>query len=126
MKTTNLKKVQDFFNGLNTEVDILNYIDIDDIDYLNAFESIYDMIDNKGGFNVDIIYYSKAIEFISENDPSLKDSLEIASDMGYKVSDINSELLASLLASENARNEIIGLREEINDFFQGLIEEEEE
>mgnify|MGYP001000667870 CR=1 FL=1 len=119
-------KIEKFLSGLHTEIDVLNLIDIDNIDYNDAFYSIYDMIDDNGGFDIEIIYYSNALEYLSENDPSLTESLDLAYDMGFCLDGINSELLASLLASQNAREEFCELEDEINDFFEGLEEEEEE
>ena len=119
-------KVEKFISELNTEIDVLNLIDIDNIDYSDAFYSIYEMIDNNGGFNIDIIYYSTAIDYLSKYDPSLRESLEIALDMGFSLNAINSEILASLLASQNAREEFYELEDEINNFFIELDEEEEE
>lgn len=117
-------KIENFLSELNTEIDVLNLIDIDHIDYSDAFYSIYEMIEDNGGFNIDIIYYSDAIDYLSKNDPSLRDSLEIALDMGFSLNAINSEILASLLASENAREEFYELENEINDFFLELGEKE--
>lgn len=119
-------KIENFLSELSTEIDVLNLIDVDNIDYNNAFESIYEMIDDNGGFDVEIIYYSRAIDFLSKNDPSLHESLEIAAEYGYEVDNLNSEILASLLASKNAREEFYELEDEINDFFEELEEEEEE
>lgn len=45
----------------------------------------------------DIIYHAVAMDFLKEHDPSLRNSLEIADEMGYQTKAINSELLASLL-----------------------------
>lgn len=45
----------------------------------------------------EIIYYSEAIKFLQENDPSLEDSLWIASEYGMELDDLSSETLASLL-----------------------------
>jgi len=61
---------------------------------------IYDELQDNGFFNVDIIYYYKAIEYLKENDSSLCESLEIASEFGYTTENLNSELLASLHASQ--------------------------
>ena len=119
-------KIEKFLSELNTEIDVLNLIDINYIDYNDAFNSIYEMINDNGGFNIDVIYYSNAINYLRENDPSLYESLSLASDMGYSLDNINSETLASLLASQNAREEFFELEEEINDFFLELEEEEEE
>lgn len=119
-------KIENFLSELNTEIDVLNYVNIDNIDHNNAFDSIYQMIEDNNGFDIEIIYYSNAIEFLAKNDPSLHESLEIASDYGFEVKNLNSEILASLLASENARNEFYELEHEINMFFEELEEEEEE
>ena len=118
-------KIENFLSELNTEIDVLNYVDIDNIDMNNAYESIYEMIDENNGFDIEIIYYNKAMEFLSNNDNSLRDSLEIADELGYNVSDLNSEILASLLASKLVREEFCELEGEITDFFEELEEEEE-
>ena len=61
---------------------------------------IFDELQDNGFFNVDIIYYSKAIEYLKNNDASLSDSIEIATEYGYTLENINSETLASLHASK--------------------------
>jgi len=116
MKTNN--EIKKFLSGLKTNVDILDYIDIEKIDSKNAFESIREMIEEKNGFDVEIIYYSNAIKFLAENDPSLQDSLELAEEFGYSVKDLNSEILASLLASKIEREKFEELRHEIEAFFE--------
>ena len=113
-------KIENFLRELNTEVDILAMIDIDNIDFKNAFDSIINMIDDNYGFNIEIIYYHKAMEFLSNNDNSLRDSFEIASELGYNVSDLNSEILASLLASKLVREEFCELEGEITAFFEDI------
>lgn len=113
-------KIEDFLMGLNTEIDVLNSIDIDNIDFDDAFNSIIEMIDNNGGFNIDIIYYSRAMEFLMKNDSSLEESLGIASEYGYEAHNLNSEILASLLYSKLVREEFHQLEDEINDFFEEL------
>ena len=79
------------------------------------------MIEENNGFDVDIIYFSNAIDFLAKNDPSLQGSLELASDYGFELRNLNSEILASLLASKIAREEFYQLEDEINDFFEELI-----
>ena len=119
-------KIENFLSELRTEIDVLNLIDIDNIDYDDAFYSIYEMIDDNGGFDIEIIYYSNAIDYLSKNDPSLLESLELASEFGYTPDNLNSEILASLLASQNVREGFFELEDEINSFFEDLKEEEEE
>ena len=121
---TRTEKIESFFAELDKQIDlndnIINYIDIDKIDNDDAFTSIYEMIDENYGFNCEVIYYSNAIRYLQENDPGLQESLEIAAEYGYEVKNLNSEILASLLKSQNVRDEFLELRDEINEFFESL------
>ena len=92
-------------------------------DDLKNIESLYELRDyleeineDNDITNADVIYYSNAIKYLSENDPSLNDSLEIAQEYGYTIDKINSELLASLLMTRN--NE-----EEYSSFIDSVISE---
>lgn len=116
-------KIEKFLAELNTEVDILACVDIEDIDLDNAFDSITSMIEDNNGFNIEIIYYGRAMEYLTDNDTSLTISLELANDMGYNLKSLNSEILASLLASENARESFYECRDEIEDFFKDIVDE---
>jgi hypothetical protein len=118
-------KIEHFLQNLDTEIDVLYFVDIDNIDPDDPFDSICEMIEDNGGFDIEFIYYSRAMDYLSENDPSLQISLGIASEYGFEVKNLNSEILASLLASENVRNEFYELEHEINRFFEELEEEEE-
>lgn len=123
-ENTKTEKIETFLRSLRTEVEIMDYINIEDIDYSDAFNSICDMISDNNGFDIEIIYYSNAIKYLQANDPSLRESLEIANEYGFSLDKINSETLASLLASQNARKEFNELQNEINTFFAELEEEE--
>ena len=85
-----------------------------------CFESLLESLEENGYFDIEITYYDKAIEYLSKNDPSLIDSLEIANDFGYTIDNLNSETLASLLASEIERNRFYEFRSDIEDFFTNL------
>lgn len=119
-------KIENFLANLETEIDLLSLVDIDNIDHANAFDSICDMIEDNNWFDIDVIYYSNAIDYLSEYDPSLRKSLAIAYDMGFTADNLNSEVLASLLKTENVKNDFYSLKDDINDFFEALEEEEEE
>ena len=123
-ETTRNEKIETFFAELDKVIDLndnlINYIDIESIDATDAFNSIYDMIEENDGFNCEVIYYSNAIKYLQENDPSLNESLEIAAEYGYETKNLNSEILASLLKSQNVRDEFSELRDEINEFFESL------
>ena len=78
-------------------------------DLTDEYDLFSDLQDN-GYFNEEIIYYSSAIRYLKDNDPSLCQSLEIATEYGYETKNLNSELLASLHASqkkEETFNELI-------------------
>ena len=60
---------------------------------------IFDELHDNGFFNVEIIYYHKAMDYLRENDPSLCESIELAQELGYSLENLNSEALASLHAS---------------------------
>ena len=123
-------RIEAFLNSLDAKIEIndnlINYVDIEEIDFSDAFNSIYEMIDENNGFDIEVIYYANAIKYLQENDPSLNESLEIAEEYGYELKNLNSEVLASLLASRNAREDFSELSEEIEDFFAELEEEDEE
>ena len=73
-------------------------IDLEDLDGINDTDDLYsEHVERAINEQTDVIYYSHAIEFLSKNDPSLRESLEIASEHGYKPEDLDSEKLASLL-----------------------------
>ena len=120
------KKIENFLANLKTEIDVLYFVDIDNIDMSNPFDSICEMIEDNNGFDIDVIYYSNAIDYLRKYDPSLRKSLAIAYDMGFTVDNLNSEVLANLLKTENVRNDFYSLKDDINNFFEALEEEEEE
>ena len=117
------EKIQDFINQLDTKIDIDIKYFCSTMDIDNS-EDIFEAIENNGGFNIEIIYYSNAIEYLKENDSSLNESIELAIEYGYNLENINSEVLASLLSSQNIRIEFEELKEEIEEFFESLEEEE--
>jgi hypothetical protein len=120
MRTT--EQITKFLENIYIEnVDILDYINIDEIDHDNPAESIFDMINDNNGFEVEIIYYSNAIEYLKRNDPSLRESIGIALEFGYsEYSNINSEFLASIHASQKAMSDYWDYQNEINNFFNTL------
>ena len=56
-------------------------------DYDQAIEYCYQQ---------EIIYYSKAMDYLIENDPSLRESMAIANEYGSDIERINSEYLATI------------------------------
>ena len=83
-----------------TDIDLAYYLETADVE---DFDELTDYIQDQGGFDIEIIYYHTAMDFLKENDASLKESLELAHDLGFEANSLNSETLASILASQNAR-----------------------
>lgn len=116
---TRLEKMQEFYSTLNCEIDLPYFAD----ESHESFDDLRDAIEDGGGFDVEIIYYSRAMEYLTNCDNSLCESLAIAQEMGYEPKDLSSEVLASLLASQHAREEFEELEGEISTFFDELNEE---
>lgn len=104
----------------NMETDliyIIEYSEADDMDELADY-----IEEQTNGFQVDIIYHARAMEYLLENDPSLHFSLEIAGDMGFEIKNLNSETLASLLASQNERENFDEIRDDLEAILYPTIE----
>ena len=91
----------------------------------NSFEEVRTLIQEDGGLDIDIIYYSAALDYLREHDASLRQSLELAQDLGYKPADLSSEILASILATEITRGEFEELETEFSDLLEELTAAEE-
>jgi hypothetical protein len=119
------EKIEKFFREeiKMNHIDIMYYVDAESVNSLN---DVYESIDENNGFDVEIIYYRDAMEYLMERDTSLRESLEIAHEYGYTADNINSELLASLLASRECREEFMSYEDDITEFFNSLDEEDEE
>ena len=106
-----IKLFEDYAEDIDID-SILHYNDINDI---NDSDDLCEIIQDSGGFEIDIIYYSRAIKYLSENDASLGESIELAVDMGYELENVNSELLASLHASQKVREDFHDITDEIDE-----------
>jgi len=111
------EKIEKFLSELETEIDVLNCVDCDNVE---SYDDVYNQINENQGFDIEIIYYYRAMEYLMENDNSLQESLELASEMGFDCESLSSETLASILASQNVRIEFDSLESEITDFFDNL------
>lgn len=94
-------------NNLDIDIQYL-YDQMDDYDELN--EKVMEYINSE-----EIIYYNKAMEYLSREDSSLSESLEIAHEYGYTTENLNSELLATLLYQQNLTNEWYEVSEQVEE-----------
>ena len=114
-------EIELFLNKIGDEVDIdMSCIDIEQIDITDAFSSIKVQLLDNNAFEQEVIYYSNAMEYLTENDISLRDSLELADEYGYSPGDLNSEILASLLKTRKCEEEFESYEDKINEFFEEL------
>lgn len=120
----NLDRIISFFNEIElNHLNLVDYIytdDLQNLDFSNAFDEIIDLLNEGNAFDIDIIYYSNSMEYLTLHDTSLKDSIDLAINMGYELKDINSEILASLLATEITQNAFYEYQDKINEFFENF------
>tara|TARA_R100000781_G_scaffold15258_2_gene12589 strand:+ start:2118 stop:2495 length:378 start_codon:yes stop_codon:yes gene_type:complete len=116
-KMRNKQEIIEYFDRISAdlEFDIMEHLTEDDLDDMEDFDDLFDILRDDGAFNIEIIYYNKAIKYLEEYDPSLTESLNIANDCGYKTCDLNSEMLASLLAGQKAEEEFFDYEAQINE-----------
>lgn len=74
----------------------------------------------------EVVYYSKAMEYLTEHDVSLTESLRLAAELGYEPANINSELLATLLLQEKLREDLESDLSQFLDDLDDLEDEEDE
>lgn len=66
--------------------------DFIDLDFDKFIEKVKETISNEC-----FVYNSEAIKYLMRHDASLKQSLDIANDLGYKLDNLDSIILANLL-----------------------------
>jgi hypothetical protein len=112
----NTKKAKSFLSDLDSQIDLAYYM----TDEITSYDELRDAIENDNGFDVEIIYYSTAIQYLKDYDSSLNISIQLALEYGYELKNINSELLASLLSSQVERDKFYSYENEISSFFNEL------
>jgi len=95
---------------INEWFDYEDYIDIS-IDRKSI--RIFDKNIEELLFNDLIIYYNEAIEFLKKEDPSFKEALGYAMELGYNLDEIDSEKLANLVLEARIRDEWNEIKDEI-------------
>ena len=134
MNTQATDKQQANFDDLCKLIDDMNiledsfssYFDTTDIDETTTASEIGYKLEDSGAFDIEIIYYSRAMDYLSKNDSSLQESLNLAAELGYTPENLSSEILASLHASDKARRDWYDNEDVIDGFLSGLDWEEPE
>lgn len=103
--------------------DITTQLDLDEMyDKGMTFDEFQENVE-RHIYETEVIYYSVAIEYLSRVDPSLRESMALAAEMGYEVSSLNSELLATLLRQQELMDDWYSIQDEVEELFN---EEDEE
>lgn len=97
-------------------------LDLTTIGNISDFDELTDALQDADAFRVEIIYYGEAMRYLMDNDPGLTDSLGLAQGMGYDPIYLNSEILASILASNAANSDYQDgeIQCAVDDFFSEL------
>ena len=111
-------KLQQLAEDNKFDIDLANLYCKDDI-----FPDFLDKV-NDAIMDENIIYYYKAMEYLKENDASLSDSLDIASEYGYTTQQLNSELLATLLYQQRLTEQWYEIEEQVKEMFFDYEQEE--
>lgn len=117
-----IDKIQDLID----DTDDLSSIsfDMDESD-INSADDVFEYIEERIN-EIEVIYYDNAMKILSKYDPSLRESLEYASDLGYDCKDLNSELLATIACQEWARQDLDNIRDDIEYVVDEWLESDED
>jgi len=98
-------------------------------DLLNDFEVNYEVGDSYRSIEEDVqtriserevTYYSTAMEYLTSNYTSLRESLELADEMGYSPSQLNSEILATLLLQKELNDNWYEVQDEVEELIEAI------
>lgn len=108
------------FKDIKTEID-LNYLFDEGMTIDELEDAVQTYISEQG-----IIYYSNAIKYLSENDPSLNEAFDCAAEIGFEVQNLNSEILATLLYQRQLNKEWYDIKDDVEQIIEELETEEQE
>ena len=114
-------KFRELERKYSLDIETIPYEYYDDLEDAKDFERYFEDLEYST-HQTECIYYSKAMKYLSEHDNSLNESLEIASEMGYEVEDLNSELLATLLMQRKELEALYDDKDDLEDLYDEFIE----
>jgi hypothetical protein len=117
-----IDKIQDLIDDTDDLSSISFNMEESDI---NSADDVFEYIEDKIN-EIEVIYYDNAMKILSKYDPSLRESLEYASDLGYDCKDLNSELLATIACQEWARQDLDNIRDDIEEVVDEWLSSDDE
>ena len=106
-----MTSTEELLKAINTNLELIDIYQQD-----LTFDEFIDEL-TESIYQTEIIYYSKAIEYLSENDNSLCESTEAYIEMGGTLENLNSEALATALCQKKALEELSDIYSEIEEAF---------
>ena len=106
-----INKLQQITENNQFDVDLANLYYNED-----TFTDFCDKVNN-AIMQEEVIYYHEAIKYLMNEDASLSDSLDIASEYGYTTEQLNSELLATLLYQQRLTEQWYEIEEQVKELF---------
>ena len=114
-------KFRELERKYSLDIETIPYEYYDDFEDAKDFERYFEELEYST-HQTECIYYSNAMKYLSEHDNSLNESLEIASEMGYEVEQLNSELLATLLMQRKELEALYDAKDDLEDLYNEFIE----
>ena len=118
-------KFRELERKYSLDIETIPYEYYDDFEDAKDFERYFEELEYST-HQTECIYYSNAMKYLTEHDTSLNESLEIASEMGYEVEDLNSELLATLLMQRKELEALYEAKDDLEDLYDEFIEYKEQ
>lgn len=117
-----IDEIQELIDG----TDDLSYIsfDMDESD-ISSVDDVIEYIEDRIR-EIEIIYFDRATEYLTDTDPSFKTSFEIAENLGYRLKDLNVEILATITCQELALEDLSDIRDDIEELVEDFLESKEE
>lgn len=116
---TQANKQQELNELFEETVTLKDCIDVPALADFSSEDELRDYIQDRIS-EYDLIYYARAIGYLKDNDPSLRDSLDAAIEYGYSMDNLTSEILATLLIQRYMSEELSELD------FSGLFDTDED
>jgi len=89
--------------------------EIESVDSIYELDDLNELIWDTTILQEEFIYYYDAMKYLTENDPSLTESFEIASEYCFEPKNLNSCILAGLLASRQNEEDWHNLARELDE-----------
>ena len=114
-------KFRELEKKYSLDIETIPYEYYDDFEDAKDVESYFEELE-EATYQIECIYYSNAMKYLTEHDNSLSESLEIASEMCYEVENLNSELLATLLMQRKELEALYDAKDDLEDLYNEFIE----